>query len=126
MDIEERWTRFVDGVTVVWIGLFALTLASDYGLLAVPAGTASAVEAVLRSLFLLFVLDVLLLYRWSEEAPLAFTRSNWLRIATAIPWLRPFRLLRVGRGVRALRVLVGSRRVGAFLNKLRRIRRRGR
>ena len=119
-DVEPWWSRFVDVAAVAWIGLFAVDVASGQGLLGLSPGTRSAVELALRALLLVFLADVILLYRWSEQAPIPFVRSNWLWILTVVPWFRPLRLLRVGRGVRALRVLAGTRRVGSLLNKLRR------
>jgi hypothetical protein len=68
-----------------------------------------------------FVVDLAVLYHWSDEAPREFLRSRWFLILTVIPWFRPLRLLRAGRGLRALRLLAGSRRVGSLYNKVRRM-----
>ena len=123
-DVEPRWNRFVDGAAVVWIGLFAVDVANGLGAIGLSPEVASTVRLALRSLLVVFLLDLVLLYRWSEQAPIPFVRSNWLWILTVVPWFRPLRLLRVGRGVRALRVLAGTRRAGSLLNKLRRTGRR--
>lgn len=114
------WHRFVDAAAVVWIGLFLIDVAGGEGLLALSRGTTVAVRWSLRALLVVFLADVVLLYRWSALAPAAFLRSNWLYVLTVVPWFRPLRVLRAGRGLRALRLLVRSRRTGSLLNKLRR------
>lgn len=119
MDAERWWPPFVEVVTVVWIGLFAVDLAATVDALAVSPSLAGAVRGVLRWLLVVFLLDLLLLYRWSDEDPRAFVRSNWFLILTVVPWFRPLRLLRVGRSARVLRLLVGSRRVASLVAKVR-------
>ena len=74
---------------------------------------------MLRWLLVVFVVDLLLLYRWSDQAPRAFLRSNWFLVLTVVPWFRPLRLLRLGRAARAVRLLVGSRRVASLVTKVR-------
>lgn len=120
MHTERWWSRFVDLAVVVWIGLFAADIAAEYGSLRLSAPAETAVTLGLRALLVVFLLDVVLLYRWSDEGPRAFVRSNWFWLVTVVPWFRPLRLLRAGRGLRFLRLLRGSRRVGSLLNKLRR------
>ena len=120
MNDRERWKLFVDVAAVVWIGLFAVDVANEYGGLVLSESVQAGVGIGLRALLVVFLLDVVLLYRWSDQDLRPFVRSNWLWIVTVVPWFRPLRLLRAGRGLRGLRVLVGSRRVGSLLNKLRR------
>lgn len=124
MTSNEWWTRAVDVAAILWIALFAIDVAASRELLALTAAEESVVRSGLWVLLAVFLLDIALLYRWSEQRPRAFVRSNWLLIIAAIPWFRPLRLLRVGRGVLALRVLAGTRRVGAAFNKVRRMGRR--
>lgn len=119
MDTQRWWEPFVEVVTVGWIVLFALDLAATFDLLALSPSLAAVVRGTLRWLLVVFVLDLLLLYRWSEKGPRAFVRSNWFLILTVVPWFRPLRLLRVGRSARLLRVLVGSRRAASLVTKLR-------
>jgi len=116
---EPYWRAFIDLVVVVWVGLFGLSLASRFGVVALAPATAETVRVGLRWLLAVFLLDVALCYRWSEKGPRAFLRAYWLRVLAVVPWARPFRLLRVGGG--AIRGLMHSRRAGGLLNKLRRM-----
>lgn len=120
MDAERWWPPFVEAVTLVWIALFGVDVAVTFDLLALPASDAATVRGVLQWLLVVFLLDLLVLYRWSDDDLRGFVRSNWFLILTVVPWFRPLRLLRVGRSVRALRLLSGSRRAGALVNKIRR------
>lgn len=124
MTSKRWWTRAVDVAAICWIGLFAIDVAATRDLLSLTATEESVVSWGLWGFLVVFLLDIALLYRWSDQRPRAFVRSNWLLILAAIPWFRPLRLLRIGRGVLALRVLAGTRRVGSFLNKVRRTGRR--
>lgn len=120
MDAERWWPPFVELAAIAWIALFLADLAVGFDLLVVSEGTEKAVRGALQWLLVVFLLDLVLLYRWSDSGPREFVRSNWVLVLTAVPWFRPFRLLRVGRSVRAVRLLSGSRRVGSLLTKLRR------
>ena len=119
MDAQRWWQPFVEVVTLLWIGLFAVDLAVTFDALAVSAPLAATVRRTLRWLLVVFLLDVVLLYRWSDDGPRAFVRSNWFLILTAVPWFRPLRVLRAGRAARTLRLLVGSRRAASLVTKLR-------
>lgn len=118
---RNQWQLFVDVAAVVWIALFAVDVWQEYGGLALSAPVATVVTWSLGLLLLVFLLDVVLLYRWSDQDPVPFVRSNWYWILTVVPWFRPFRVLRLGRSVRALRLLVGGRRVGSLINKVQRM-----
>lgn len=116
MDLERWWTPFVEVVAVLWIGLFLVDVGVGFDLLVVSESLAATNRVVLRWLLSVFLVDLALLYRWSEHGPRGFLRSNWFLVLTVIPWFRPFR---IGRSFRALRLLTGSRRIGSFLNKVR-------
>lgn len=122
MNTRKGWAYFVDGVTVVWLGLFLAHLGAAY--LRLSPAIESTVEHLLRVLLVVFLLDLVVLYRRWDDGPRAFVRTHWFLILTVIPWFRPIRVFRAGRGVRALRALVRSRRVGGLVNKLRRMGRR--
>lgn len=124
MNRRRLWSGLVDLAALVWVVLFAVDLAVEFDLLAVSDARMRAIELSLRAMLVVFVADVLLLYRWSGQAPRAFVRTNWFYVLTVFPWFRPFRLLRAGRVVHSLRILVHSRRVGSFINKVRRVLRR--
>ena len=119
MNAERWWPPFVEIVALVWIVLFVLDVAINFDLLAVSESLNGAIDGALQWFLLVFLLDLMLLYRWSDRALRGFVRSNWILILTAVPWFRPFRLLRIGRSIRALRLLTGSRRIGSALNKVR-------
>ncbi|MBV0901425.1 hypothetical protein [Haloarcula salina] len=120
MNAERWWPRFVDVAAVVWTGLFVTDMGAAYGHVTLSPAVSAGVRWGLQTLLLVFLLDVVVLYRWSEQRPLAFVRSNWFWILTVVPWFRPLRALRIGRGLRALRALAGVRKVGSLLNKARR------
>jgi len=121
MDRERYRTAFVDGVTVLWVALFFVSLATDFGPLSLAPGRAAAIDRFLGVAVIVFVADVCVLYWYSGKTPLDFTRSQWFPILTSVPWFRPLRVPRLGRGLRALRVLSRSRRVGSLLGKCRRV-----
>lgn len=120
MDAERWWPPFVEGVTLAWIVLFVVDVAVRFDMIVAPASDAELVRSALQWLLVVFLLDLVLLYRWSTDDPRGFLRSNWFLVLTVVPWFRPLRALRVARSVRALRLLTGSRRVGALINKVRR------
>lgn len=120
MNAERWWPPFVEIVALVWILLFVVDVAVSFDVLVVSESLMGTLRGVLQALFVVFLVDVVLLYRWSDHGPRGFVRSNWFLIITVVPWLRPFRLLRAARSIRALRLFTGSRRVGSFLNKIRR------
>ena len=124
MNTQRRWSLFVDLAAIVWIVLFAVDVAARFDVVALASSTTTVVRGLLQALLVVFLLDLALLYRWSDQRPRAFVRSNWILILTVVPWFRPLRLVRLGRSVRALRVLAGSRRAGSFLNKTKRMARR--
>jgi hypothetical protein len=120
MDAERWWPPFVEVVALAWVVLFAVDVAVSVDALAVSESNAETIRLVLRWLLAVFLLDLVLLYRWSDQRPREFVHSHWFLVLTVVPWFRPLRLLRVGRSVRPLRVLSGSRRVGSLVVKLRR------
>lgn len=120
MDVERWWPPFVEVVALVWIALFVVDVAISFDLLAVSGSLEGTVRSVLQWLLVVFLVDLALLYRWSDHGPRGFVRSNWFLVLTVVPWFRPLRLLRVGRSVRGVRLLAGSRRVGSLLSKTRR------
>lgn len=124
MDPERWWPWFVNAVTVGWLCLFAVDAAASAELLTLSGATSGTVRLALQWLSVLFIVDLLLLYYWSDDDIRTFLRSNWFLVLTVLPLLRPFRLLRAGRSLRVLRLLVQSRRLGVLSNKLRRIWRR--
>lgn len=121
MDTEHSWSLFVDVVAVAWLCLFVVDTAAGLNLLDLTESAAGTVRVTLRWLFVVFAIDLFFLYRWSDDDLRTFVRSNWFLILTVLPLFRPLRLLRAGRGLRVLRVLVQSRRVGALSNKVRRL-----
>lgn len=127
MDAERWWPVLVDVAVVVWVALFAVDVAAGQGVVDLAPTTQSSVRIALTALLVAFLLDGMLLYRWSEQSSVPFVRTNWIWIVTVAPWFRPFRLLGVGRavrGVRTLRCLARSRRAGSLVITLRRMARR--
>jgi hypothetical protein len=59
MDRERYWTAFVDGV---WVALFLVSLATDFGPLSLAPGRAAAIDRFLGVAVIVFVADVCVLY----------------------------------------------------------------
>lgn len=116
-----RWELVVDVVAVVWILLFVVDFGFTYGLYSLDGSTVSSVRLALKLLLVVFISDVLLLYLRSDGDLGAFVRANWFYILTVLPLFRPLRPLRAARVSRSLRLVVRSRRLGSFLNKIRRM-----
>lgn len=70
----SRWDRSVDVVAVVWLGLFLVLVAGWFGV----GSPRPPPERVLRALLLVFLADILVLYRRADRPPAAFVRANWL------------------------------------------------
>lgn len=121
LDVRRWWVVVVDLATVAWIGLFIADIAAAEGLIALTESQESSVARTLGLLLVVFLFDIVLLYRWSDSGPRGFVTANWFWIITVVPWFRPLRVLRAGRGLRAVRVLAGTRRAGSLVNKLRRM-----
>jgi hypothetical protein len=62
MDRERYWTAFVDGVTVLWVALFLVSLATDFGPLSLAPGRAAAIDRFLGIAVIVSVADVCVLY----------------------------------------------------------------
>ena len=95
------WDRFVDTVTLAWLGIFVadLTVAQH-----------DALAVVLISVLPVYVLDLGVRYRRSGTLG-RFVREHWFSILMVIPYLRVLRLFRLLRLLRLLRVL----RIGRLL-----------
>ena len=103
------WDRFIDLVTVVWLGIFALGLAA-------PQGWESD---VLLYVIPVYVVDLGVKYRRVGNVR-RFVREHWLTILMVIPYLRVLRLLRVLRVLRVARAGRVLRSSGAW-RRLRRL-----
>ena len=120
----RHWHGFVDLAAIVWVGLFLVQVAGIAGTVAIGSGTVRLIDRALTALLVVFVVDILLRYRWADQGPVAFVRGNWVWILAVVPLFRPLRFLRAGRGVRLLRSAGGLRRLGSLLRKLKRFGRR--
>lgn len=114
-----KWDRFVDAITLLWLGVFAADLVR-------PMPDVSAL--VLLGLLPIYLADLGVQYRRVGSFGL-FLRKHWLTILMAIPYLRVLRLLRMARALRTLRVLrvarvgrwPGARRAANAIRKARRL-----
>ena len=91
----SKWNRFVDLVTVVWLGLFFANLAFQLG---------EAAGIVLLALLPVYVADLGVKYRQVRNFK-RFLREHWLSILMTIPYLRVLRILRLFRLLRFLRLM---------------------
>ena len=93
------WDRFIDLVTVFWLGLFVTEFIA-------PLGQAS--EIILLSLIPVYVADLVVKYRRVRNLR-RFVKEQWLTILMVIPYFRVLRLIRLFRLVRILRVARAGR-----------------
>jgi len=75
MDAERWWPPFVEIVTVGWVLLFAVDVAVAFDLLVVSESVVSTVRGALQWLLVVFLLDLVLLYRWADDDLRGFVRS---------------------------------------------------
>ena len=88
------WDRFIDLVTIVWLGLFIIGFVNAT---LIPANIALMLIAV-------FVLDLVVKYRRVSNLR-TFLRRHWTYVLMVIPYFRILRVLRFGRLLRVLRSL---------------------
>lgn len=111
MDAERWWPPFVEAVTLVWIVMFIVDVSAGVDALAVSESLAETNRTVLQWLLVVFVLDLVLLYRLvrpeSEGVPALelVPRSHGNPLVPAAPgrtvdpraqapeWLTPGRLV---------------------------------
>ena len=113
------WDRFVDAVTFVWLGVFALGIVGTRG---------QVLDTVLLALLPIYVVDLVVQYRRVGSFKL-FLRRHWLTILMTIPYLRVLRFARLVRALRFLRVArvgrwPGIQRVEQVRRKATRVRNR--
>lgn len=100
----SRWDRFVDAVTVVWLGVFILGFVSvEYG---------DACDLINLLLLPVFIVDLFVIYRRVGDVKVLL-RKHWLDILMVIPYLRVIRAVRIIRVVRLARVAKTTRAVKA-------------
>ncbi|MCF8094458.1 MAG: hypothetical protein K9J79_03765 [Desulfobacteraceae bacterium] len=91
--MKRAWEIFVDVITLVWLGVFAVSLAG-------PAAWAPAAAWVSGAIGAVFVVDLVVIFRrsagWAD-----FLRRAWLDLLLLIPF---FRIFRIGRFARLLRI----------------------
>ncbi len=96
------WDRFVDLVTILWLGIFFANIVQ-------PGLIPTTIELGLLGVF---VVDLVVKAR-AEPNFTTFLRKRWTDILMVIPYFRIFRILRF---TRLLRILRAARiaRVGRF------------
>ena len=101
------WARFVDIITVIWLIFFILSF-FDLG-----ATLNLIIEYTTLSFLVIFILDIIILYRNSESTK-HFFKKHWFDVLMVIPFFRVlrifrvFRLLRVTKGIKS-RVKLGEK-----------------
>ena len=89
---SDAWDRFVDIVTFLWLGLFALDIAMAY----------SALEDILFWCLAIYGMDLVVKYRRVGSFKL-FLRHHWVSILMTVPYFRVLRLVRLFRLLRVMR-----------------------
>jgi len=89
------WNYLIDGITVLWLGIFITDLIS-------PLGEAGGV--VMLAFIPVYVADLGVQYRRVGNVRV-FLRKHWITILMTVPYLRVLRLARFARLIRILRVL---------------------
>ena len=112
------WDRFVDLVTVIWLGMFFTDIAS-------PGLIPTSLQIGLLSVF---VGDLVVKARAAPDLR-TFLRTRWTDILMVIPYFRVFRILRLTRLLRLLRAprlarvgrLPGLKTLEAFRRRIMRL-----
>jgi len=90
-----RWDRFVDLVTIVWLGVFVVgELLSEYG---------PVCDCINLALLPVFAADLMVRYRRVGNLR-KFLRKHWLDILIVIPYFRFLRLIRLAKVVKATKI----------------------
>ena len=114
--ITLMWDRFVDVVTLVWLGVFAAEFVAPF----------DETGMILLSLLPVYVVDLGVQYRRVGNLS-RFLKADWLTILMVIPYFRVlrlvrlFRLLRAMRAVRAMRIARTGKKWHSAVRKLRRL-----
>ncbi len=100
--MERMWRVFIDSVSVLWLGVFAYTMAAG--------DTAMWVMVISCVIAGIYVIDLILIARKCSGV-WDFIKRAWLDLLMLIPFFRIFRVCRLFRLVRASRVFSGFRRI---------------
>ncbi len=111
------WPRFIDIVTIVWFVIFLLTFI-DF-----EENTNVLLANLMLILLFIFILDLLYLYRKSENYRVFF-KSHWFDILMTIPFLRVlrmFRVLRILKLTKGLKLIKTAEKTSKAAKKSRRL-----
>jgi voltage-gated potassium channel len=82
MDAERWWPPFFEVVALVWSVLLVVDYSCQFGVFTLSESLLGPACVVLQMLLGILILDVVLLYRWSEREPRWIARSTWFLILT--------------------------------------------
>ena len=95
--LGAQWRLLVDVTTVVWLVVFALSLAPGSPL------DSRIANRIGIGLLGIFVADLGVTYWRAGETPVSFVRHHWFDVLLVIPYFRVLRMLRILRFLRLLR-----------------------
>ena len=93
---REKWSRFVDIVTPIWLSIFIIGFFSTERI----ADVCNILNIVILSVF---VADLVIIYRSSSNWHI-FLKKHWFDILMVIPYFRVFRIFRIFRVLKLIRV----------------------
>lgn len=93
---REKWSRFVDIVTVIWLSIFITGFFSTKRI----ADVCNILNIAILSVF---VTDLVIIYRSSSNWHI-FLKKHWFDILMVIPYFRVFRVFRIFRVLRLIRI----------------------
>lgn len=93
---KEKWTKLVDIVTIIWLGIFMIGFFATERIVHVCNILNVAILSV-------FVADLVIIYKSSSNWRMFF-KKHWFDIIMVIPYFRIFRIFRIFRVLKILRV----------------------
>ncbi|MCK4420481.1 hypothetical protein KAW48_01690 [candidate division WOR-3 bacterium] len=105
MSRKEKWSKFVDIATVIWLGIFIIGFFST-------GKIAHACDILNIVLLSVFVADLVIIYR-SSGSWHVFLKKHWFDILMVIPYFRVFRIFRIFRVLKIVRMGKAARALKA-------------
>lgn len=93
---KEKWTKVVDIVTIIWLGIFMIGFFVTERIVHVCNILNVAILSV-------FVADLVIIYKSSSNWRM-FLKKHWFDIIMVIPYFRIFRIFRIFKVLKILRV----------------------
>lgn len=98
---KEKWTKFVDTVTIIWLSIFILGFFSTERI----AHVCNILNVIILSVF---VADLVIIYKSSSNWHI-FLKKHWFDILMVIPYFRVFRIFRIFKVFKIIKIAKATR-----------------